>query len=155
MEVELISRLERWLAVNRPDYLAQLQPGVTDRRLDAFEERFSVKLPALFRALYGWRNGQPNSYSAPLQYNQMLMPLEDIAETKDLLDGMIGSDFDDPRWWQGEAGCLLWRIMAVTTYASILLPRMVAIWDKSSLFGTIGKTAPRSILASRTGFRNW
>jgi cell wall assembly regulator SMI1 len=100
MELALITRLENWLAANRHDYLAQLQPGVTDRQLSAFEERFSVKLPEVFRSLYKWRNGQPNAFTAPLQYNQMFTPLEDIAETKHLLDGMIGSDFEDPRWWR-------------------------------------------------------
>jgi cell wall assembly regulator SMI1 len=92
--------LERWLAANRPEYLAQFHPGVTDRELDAFEERFALKLPSLFRAFYKWRNGQPDAYSASLQDNRMLMPLADIAETKDLLDGMIGADFEDPRWWR-------------------------------------------------------
>ena len=28
------------------------------------------------------------------------MSLEEIAEAKELLDGMIGYDFDDPRYWR-------------------------------------------------------
>lgn len=96
----LIPRLDRWLATHRPDYHAMLQPGVSDADLDAFEAQFSLKLPASFRQLYRWRNGQhPRSFDA-LQFNRRWMGLEDIAETKDLMDGMIGYDFEDPRYWR-------------------------------------------------------
>ncbi|MBV8455938.1 MAG: hypothetical protein JO122_04920 [Acetobacteraceae bacterium] len=54
---ELIARMDRWLAANRPDYYAKLQPGVTDLALTEFENRFQLKLPDSFRALYAWRNG--------------------------------------------------------------------------------------------------
>ena len=37
---------------------------------------------------------------APLQMNRSFMRLEDIARVKDMLDGMIGADFDDPRYWR-------------------------------------------------------
>jgi cell wall assembly regulator SMI1 len=30
----------------------------------------------------------------------MFQSLEDIADTKDICDGMIGLDFDDPKWWR-------------------------------------------------------
>jgi cell wall assembly regulator SMI1 len=96
----LLERLERWLAANRPDYLAGLQPGVTDAQLDAFEARFALKLPAAFRALYRWRNGQADGNYKSLQMNRMFSPLEDVADTKELMDGMIGSDFDRPEWWR-------------------------------------------------------
>jgi cell wall assembly regulator SMI1 len=29
----------------------------------------------------------------------MCSALEDIAETKEMLDDMIGTDFEDPNWW--------------------------------------------------------
>lgn len=96
----LIGRMDRWLAANRPEYYAILQPGATDADLDAFEDRFSLKLPSAFRQLYRWRNGQdPMSY-APLQSNRSFCTLEDIARTKEMFDGMIGTDFEDPRYWR-------------------------------------------------------
>jgi len=96
----LIERLDRWLAANRPDYYALLQPGATDAELDAFEDEFSLKLPAAFRALYRWRNGQDKRSFAPLQWNRSFCTLAEVARTKDLLDDMIESDFDDPRYWR-------------------------------------------------------
>jgi cell wall assembly regulator SMI1 len=97
---ETIARIDAWLAARRPDYYAQLQGGVLDAALDAFEARFELKLPAAFREFYKWRNGQAAQCSASLQDNRMFSTLEDIAESKDMLDGMIETDFDDPRWWR-------------------------------------------------------
>jgi cell wall assembly regulator SMI1 len=96
----LIERVDRWLAVNRPDYYASLRPGATDASLDAFEARFSLRLPGPFRAFYRWRDGQKPDCSASFQNHRMFSSLDQVAETKDMLDGMIGSDFEDPRWWQ-------------------------------------------------------
>jgi cell wall assembly regulator SMI1 len=97
---ELIDRVDRWLARNRPEYYARLQPGVTGPVLDAFESRFALKLPEAFRQFYQWRNGQEPGCHASFQDNRMFSSLEEVAETKALLDGMIGSDFEDPRWWR-------------------------------------------------------
>jgi cell wall assembly regulator SMI1 len=96
----LIGRLDCWLAKNRPDYYVHLQPGATDAQLDAFEVQFSLKLPAAFRQLYRWRNGQDGMRSESLQQNFLFSSLEDISRTKELMDGMIGYDFEDPRWWR-------------------------------------------------------
>ena len=96
----LIERVDRWLAANRPDYDAHLRPGASDAALDAFEARFSLRLPDPFRALYRWRDGQEEGFTASLQDNRVFMSLEDVSEAKEMLDGMIGTDFEDPRWWR-------------------------------------------------------
>ena len=96
----LIKRMDRWLAANRPEYLALLQPGATDTDLDGFETQFAIRLPVAFRQLYHWRNGQDPMSSAPLYMNRSFCTLEEITSTKDLLDGMIELDFDDPRYWR-------------------------------------------------------
>lgn len=96
----LIGRLDRWLAANRPDYYALLQPGATDPDLDAFEARFSLKLPTAFRAMYQWRSGQDEMSFDSLQGNRSFCTLTEVARTKDMLDGMSGSDFDDPKYWR-------------------------------------------------------
>jgi cell wall assembly regulator SMI1 len=100
MMPESIERVDRWLAANRPDYYARLRPGATDAALDAFEARFALRLPVPFRASYRWRDGQEPDCTASLQNNRMFSSLGEVAETKEMLDGMIGSDFDDPRWWR-------------------------------------------------------
>ena len=98
----LLARMDRWLAVNRSDYYELLQPGVTDAQLDAFECRFSLQLPLAFRQLYrslAQRAGP--DILRPIQMEPLVREaLEEITETKDMLDGMIGLDFDDPKWWR-------------------------------------------------------
>jgi cell wall assembly regulator SMI1 len=96
----LLRRLDRWLAANRPDYYALLQPGATDAELDTFEAHFALELPVAFRQLYLWRNGQDPMSSAPLQMNRSFSTLDEITRTKEQLDGMVGNDFDDPRYWR-------------------------------------------------------
>jgi cell wall assembly regulator SMI1 len=100
MTEQLIARMDRWLARNRPDYYSLLQPGASETDLDALESRFAMTLPPAFRQLYRWRNGQdPASYDA-LQDNRCFCTLAEVAETKAMLDDMIGSDFEDPRYWR-------------------------------------------------------
>jgi cell wall assembly regulator SMI1 len=57
-------------------------------------------LPGAFRQLYRWRNGHDQLHSESLVDNLMFSSLEDIAHHKELLDDLIGSDFEDPRWWR-------------------------------------------------------
>ena len=97
---DLIGRMDRWLAAHRPDCYAQLQPSANDQDLDEFQELFGLELTESFRTLYQWRNGQRPEYSKSFQGNRMFSTLEEIAETKGILDGMIGADFADPQWWR-------------------------------------------------------
>jgi len=97
---EWLARMDRWLAAKRPNYYARLQPGASEEELNAFEFHFSLVLPTAFRLLYRWRNGQDPMCSDALQGNRLFSSLRDITETKELLDGMIGYDFEDPRYWR-------------------------------------------------------
>lgn len=96
----LIGRMDHWLASNRPEYYSLLQRGATDSELDAFETRLSLKLPHAFRQLYRWRNGQDSGSFDPLQFNRTFSTLDDVASAKEELDGMIGFDFEDPKYWR-------------------------------------------------------
>lgn len=89
-----------WLGIHRPAYLQSLQPGASETALERFESRFNLTLPEAFKTLYRWRNGQNPRNSSSLYGNHMFSALEEITDTKDMLDGMIGTDFDDPAWWQ-------------------------------------------------------
>jgi cell wall assembly regulator SMI1 len=100
MVPDLIDRMDRWLRANRPDYYARLRPGVDDARLDEFERQFGVTLPEAFRLLYKWRDGQDAMFSQSLVDGFSFEPLDEAARTKALLDGMIGFDFEDPKWWR-------------------------------------------------------
>jgi cell wall assembly regulator SMI1 len=102
MVEDLIARMDRWLAANRADYYAELRPGVTDQALDAFAARFGVPPPEAFRLACKWRNGQRVMLFESFQNNCMFSALEDIVTAKAILDGMIGYDFTDPKWWREE-----------------------------------------------------
>lgn len=97
---DLIARVDKWLRDNRADYYSSLLPGTTNEAIAELEERFSLRLPDDFRTLYRWRNGQPAKEFASFQDNRMFASLNDISKTKDMLDGMIGYDFEDPKWWR-------------------------------------------------------
>jgi cell wall assembly regulator SMI1/predicted DNA-binding WGR domain protein len=96
----LLARLDKWLSANRPDYYGKLIRGASPKDLDTFEKNFQLQLPSGFRELYQWRNGQDPNCSASLQHNWMFSRLEDLSDSKQTLDGMIGFDFDDPKWWR-------------------------------------------------------
>jgi cell wall assembly regulator SMI1 len=99
---DLIQRLDRWLATNRPEYYALLQPGAPEAELDVLEAKFSVQLPAAFRKLYLWKNGQDPMSSDNFHKNRMFCALEDISSGKEEFDSMIGLDFEEPTyWWRG------------------------------------------------------
>lgn len=94
---ELVARLDAWLARNRPDYYARLRPGLTEAEWAGFEARLGVRLPDAFRVLYLWRDGQSDE-AGSFHGNQTWMPTAEIAETKELMDGMIGYDFEPGCW---------------------------------------------------------
>jgi cell wall assembly regulator SMI1 len=100
MTLQAIARIDVWLSHNRSNYYAQLQAGATDCELDALEVKLSLKLPGPFRELYKWRNGQPETCYEAIQFNRSFMSLDEIQSAKEMLDGMIGFDFEDPRHWR-------------------------------------------------------
>jgi cell wall assembly regulator SMI1 len=96
----VLEKVDRWLAENRPEYHAALRPGAIPGVLTRLEERFEMRLPSAFKLLYEWHDGQEESCFDSFERNRMFMPVADIASTKEMLDEMIGTDFDDPEWWQ-------------------------------------------------------
>ena len=73
---DLIARLDTWLAQARPDYYARLGKPSTPAEFDALEATLGQALPASFKLLYGWRNGQ-DSFEA-LDDRHQLMTLSEI-----------------------------------------------------------------------------
>jgi len=96
---ELVTRLDAELRTRRPSYYALLRAGASDSQLDDLEKILPCKLPESFRDLYRWRNGQEDPYEI-LYVNRSMLPVEEIIDFKQILDGMIGSDFEDPRHWR-------------------------------------------------------
>jgi cell wall assembly regulator SMI1 len=96
----LLDRFERWLRLYRADYYEWLRPGVPERELMALERDLGRNLPAGFRELYRWRDGQDLECTLALQYNQMFMPLKQVqvvwAAISQLLDA---GEFPEANWW--------------------------------------------------------
>ena len=95
--MELVARLDSWLAQHRPAFHANLLPGLSDAAWATFEARIGLKFPDEFRALYQWRNGQFRDIPS-FRGNQLWMTADDILRAKELLDSMIGFDFPSG-WW--------------------------------------------------------
>lgn len=55
---ETLERLGSWLLQNAPPLHATLRPGVPESQLDTLEVIIGRNLPAAFRTLYRWHNGQ-------------------------------------------------------------------------------------------------
>ncbi|HEY1186194.1 MAG TPA: SMI1/KNR4 family protein [Gemmata sp.] len=94
---EMVTRLDTWLARNRPDFYANLRPGLAEAAWADFESRLGIRLPDAFRVLYRWRDGQNEDLN--FRDNRYWMASEDIVRVKELMDGMIDTDFE-PGWWE-------------------------------------------------------
>jgi cell wall assembly regulator SMI1 len=96
----LLERLERWLRDNRPEYYDWLRPGLPERELTALERDLGRNLPAGFRELYRWHDGQEPECTIAFQYNQMFMSMDNVklvwAALGQLMDG---GEFPETNWW--------------------------------------------------------
>jgi cell wall assembly regulator SMI1 len=96
----LLERLEQWLRQHRPAYFDWLRPGVAERDLTGLERDLGRNLPAGFRELYRWHDGQEPECTLGFQYNQMFMTLRDVqlacSALRQLLDG---GEFLEANWW--------------------------------------------------------
>ena len=99
--VALVTDLRAWFAANEPDVADSLRPGATATRIHAYEERFNLVFPPAPRALFLTTDGQRSDpFPDPFVDNFTLIDLEASLHTKDELDGMIGTDFEDPDHWR-------------------------------------------------------
>lgn len=97
---ETLAAIDDWIAAHRPDYHAELQSPASDASLDALRGCVDQDLPEDFLSLYRWHDGQDPQSLTSLTGNQMFMSSYDVVDVKDMLDGMIGYDFEDPETWR-------------------------------------------------------
>jgi len=96
----LLERLDRWLRLYRADYYEWLRPGVPERELSSLERDLGRNLPAGFRELYRWHDGQDPECNLPLYYNQMFMPLHQVQMVWAALGQLLDSgEFPEANWW--------------------------------------------------------
>jgi cell wall assembly regulator SMI1 len=96
----VLRQIDTLLRERRPSYYAALQKPATPEEIEALRRLSPTSLPDAFVQLYEWKNGQDPDCYEPLHRNRMLMPALDVCETKEMLDGMIGMDFEDPNYWK-------------------------------------------------------
>jgi len=58
---EIIERLDKWVSENRPEYYKDLNTGLSDFEIKAWETKFGFEFPEEFKWLYQWKNRQSNS----------------------------------------------------------------------------------------------
>ncbi len=88
-----LDRLERWLAANRPEYLARLRPGAPGDSV--------TLLPPGLAALYRWRDGQANSGDSFL-VRHWLMPLAQMQEQRKDTAKARDEDGYGAEWWSDD-----------------------------------------------------
>ena len=100
MASDLITRLDAWLRENRIDVYESLQPGADADVLVQMEADFGFRLPALFRELYMWRNGQQGQVPPSFRNNSYLMPIDEISHTwREMTSMQEHGEWEQPQWW--------------------------------------------------------
>lgn len=94
-----VRRLEAVLRRQRPGYLKALNPGVSPQALNKLQREVGTPLPAMFRALYCWRNGADPDDAEPFLGNNQWIPLDDVRSERSENNEMLGYDFDRENWW--------------------------------------------------------
>lgn len=96
----LIDRLDKWLRENRPDFYAELLPGLDDAQLAEFEATVGLPLPEDFKLFYKWKNGQPHTSHNELFHVWILMSVKNIIDTCQMMNELLeGGDFHKNNWW--------------------------------------------------------
>ncbi|MFD3702190.1 SMI1/KNR4 family protein [Nocardia sp. NPDC058658] len=92
----LLTRLDDWLASNRPEYHAGLRPGAADSAIDEIARRIDGELPPLLRSLLVWHDGHVDTNTACLESYWCPMSAEGIVDTLDMIADMVEyEDFAD------------------------------------------------------------
>jgi cell wall assembly regulator SMI1 len=93
----LLARLDRWLAVHRPDFYKGLLPGAGPAELAGLQKNLGLPLPHSLRALLAWHNGQSTDTIARFEQYWSLMSTDQIGEAKSELDANV---LQDKTGWQ-------------------------------------------------------
>lgn len=76
-----IQTIDAWLREHRPEYYAELQPGLSREQIAAAERRLDFELPEALVQLYLWKDGQVDDCYDSFYYNFMFPSLEASVAT--------------------------------------------------------------------------
>jgi cell wall assembly regulator SMI1 len=96
---KLLAILDSNLKTKRPDFYSKLNPALTGEQISELENKFHFTLPDALKEIYKWKNGQRDDCYSGFISNSMFMPLENVFRSKEIMDGMIGYDFEIENWW--------------------------------------------------------
>ncbi len=96
---KVLTRLQNWIAANRPDYLAILAPPASDEELAKFVGVFP-SLPDDLLALYRWHNGtlgaNPQAFIHNFGFSSIAECLVSAVELSALVEA---GEFEEPWTW--------------------------------------------------------
>lgn len=96
----IIKRLDAWLELHRPVYHRQLNRPASAQTIARLEKHVGQPLPAAFKALLQWKNGQRLDCYEALQFNRSFMSVADILEARSDLNALLDAgDFERANWW--------------------------------------------------------
>ncbi|MBF6347677.1 MULTISPECIES: SMI1/KNR4 family protein [Nocardia] len=96
-----MTRLDRWLAANRPEYYAALRPGAADTDIHEITTRVGSEIPPLLRELLTWRNGQDRDYRGTLLALWDPLSADEIAAALDMFADLVANDDFADQWGEG------------------------------------------------------
>jgi cell wall assembly regulator SMI1 len=106
---ELWDRLKSWLQENAPELLETMQPGASERKISALEQKLGVRLPDDYRAFLALSDGQVEDTEFYFQDGELLSSKNVYSQWgvwKELLDdGTFEDSASEPQlgirgdWW--------------------------------------------------------
>lgn len=98
-----LQTLENHLRTSRPNYLEEMQEGLTDEEIAELEQENNLTLPADIKTLYKWKNGHPDEVAMFVRtsdYTQKtFMPLDSLFSS-------YQSNLE--QWGEGDEGVNFW-----------------------------------------------
>jgi cell wall assembly regulator SMI1 len=94
-----LQEIDAWLAENRPDYHAILNPPADQYLFDALRATIGLSMPDELKRFYQWHDGQQAGTFDSLLENLTFMTLMEIATTHQMLGNVSMFDgWDEARW---------------------------------------------------------
>jgi cell wall assembly regulator SMI1 len=94
----LLTRLEKWLAKNRPRFLKNLLPGASPADLATLQKSIGKPVPQQLQQWLRWHNGQGDDFVGYFENHWLMMSSSKIAAAKTELDDAAGDHGWNKNW---------------------------------------------------------
>jgi cell wall assembly regulator SMI1 len=96
---EWLQTIDRWLREQRPDYYAELLPGLRREEIAAAERQLGIELPEALVQLYQWKGGQAEDCYDSFYYNFMFPTLQASVNTALFMKEDAEAGEFTKNWW--------------------------------------------------------